>query len=112
MINGKISIKANLLKTIYYEIQNFTLLDLLLKLTSPALIFFIIKLEKLFIIIFSMLFNVNHHFVFSLSYTKHKYFCIFLLYSNSLADLLMQVYLRIEACTKAKRTRISEDLAH
>ena len=36
---------------------------------------------------------------------------IFTFYSNSLADLLMLVYLVIEACMKLKRTKISEDIA-
>ena len=31
---------------------------------------------------------------------------------NSLTDLLMLVYLKIEACMKSKHTKISEDIAH
>ena len=57
-----------------------------------------------------MTFNLNHqHFVSSLPYAKHKYFCIFPGYSNSLADLQMGVYIIIEACMKLKRINIPED---
>ena len=45
-----------------------------------------------------MAFNVNNeHLVSSLSYAKHKYFHG---YSNSLADLLMLIFLINEECMK------------
>ena len=96
-----------------YEVQDFTLVDLLLKLASPESILFNIQIEKLLRIIFSMVININyHHFVSSLPYAKHKYICIFPLYSNSLVDLLMLVYLVIEACMKLKSIKRSEDIAY
>ena len=60
-----------------------------------------------------MVFNLNHsHFVSRLSYAKHKYFYIFLRYSNSLANFLNLVHFIIEACMKLKRTKISGNVAH
>ena len=60
-----------------------------------------------------MVFNLNHqHIVSSLSYAKHKYFYIFSRFSNSLADLLMLVYLIVEACMKLLRTKILEEIDH
>ena len=57
-----------------YEIQDITLINLLLKLASQASIFSNIQTEKLFQIIFSTVFNLDHqHFVSSLPYAKHKY---------------------------------------
>ena len=38
----------------FYEIKDFTLINILLKLASEVSIFFIIQIEKLFRIIFSM----------------------------------------------------------
>ena len=66
-----VALRAN---AIFYEIQNFTLVDLFLKLASPASIFNIQR-EKQFKIIFCMVVNLNHqHFVSSLSYAKkYKY---------------------------------------
>ena len=96
-----------------YEIQDFTLIDLLLKLARSVSIFFNIQIEKFFKIIFSMVLHPNYqHFVSCQSYTKHKYVYIFLQYLNSLADLLMLVYLIIESCMKLKRTKILKDIVH
>ena len=39
-------------------------------------------------------------------------FYIFHRYTSSSADILMLVSLMSEACTKFKRTKISEDIAH
>ena len=97
----------------FYKIQEFTFIDLLLKLTSSVSIFFNIQIGKLFKIIFYMVFNLNHqHFVSRQSYAKHKYFCIFPRYSILLADLPRLMYLIIETCMKLKRTKISKDVAH
>ena len=55
--------------------------------------------------------NLNHkHFAYSLSYAKHKYFYIFPRYSNSLADLLVLVYLIIEVRKKWKRIEFQKTL--
>ena len=42
---------------------------------------------------------------------QNKYFHIFHRYSNSLPDLLMVIYLIIEARMKLKRTKITENFA-
>ena len=99
---------------IIYEIQDFTLIDLLLKLANPASTFLNIQIEKLIKIILSIVFNFNHHhFVSSLSYAKHKYFYIFHRYSNSfyLADFLLLVCLIMDTNMQLIRTKISDDIA-
>ena len=59
-----------------------------------------------------MVFNLNHqHLVSSLSCAKQKYFLYFFLGTQILADLLMLVYLIIEACIKLKRSTFSENIA-
>ena len=52
-----VNLRINL---IFYENQHFTLIDLLLEIASPALIFFNIKIENYLIKIFSKLINLNH----------------------------------------------------
>ena len=90
-------------KAIFYEIQNFTLFDILLKLVSPASILLNIEIEKLFKIIASTVFNLNHqHFVSRLNYARPIYFYIFFQYPNTLADLLIKSI--IFPCMILKRT--------
>ena len=65
--------------TISYEIQDFTLTNLLIKLTSPVSIFFNIQIERVLKTIFSMVLSLNRqNFFSSLPYAKHKYFHNFL----------------------------------
>ena len=81
-----------------------------IKISEASLNIFQYSNRKTIRIAFSMVFNINYlHFVSSLSYAKHKYFCIFPWYSNSLFDLRMLVYLIIGPCMNLKRTTISED---
>ena len=64
---------------IFYEMQDFALVDLLLKLVSPALISFNIQIEKLLNITYSMVFNINnHYFVSNLSYGNKNIFTFLL----------------------------------
>ena len=45
-------------------------------------------------------------------HVQNNFFYIFPRHSNSIADLLVLVYLIIEACMKLKRIKISKDIAH
>ena len=68
MFEYKIWHHVSLRECNFNEIQEFTLINLLLKLKSPASIFFNIEIEKLFKIIFSMVINLNRqNFVYGLS---------------------------------------------
>ena len=96
----------------FYDIQGFTLIDLLLKLAGPGHIFQYLnkKLSKInslchSILIISILSIACHM-------QKHQYLHIFYRYSNLIADLLMLVYLIIDACMAFKNEQYSEDIAH
>ena len=46
---------------LFYEVHDFTLIDLLLKWTQSASLFEDIQIEQLFKIIYYMIFNLKHH---------------------------------------------------
>ena len=97
---------------ILYETKYFTLIGLLLKLVNPALIYFNIQIKELLKIIFSIFLIIS---ILSLACAcpmlNRNIVTFFLVDSNLIADLLMLMYLIIEACRKLQCTKNWEDIA-
>ena len=73
MLSCSFNSQCNFVRTLRVSIRS------IIEISQSSLNFFNIQIEKLFKVIFSVVFNLNHqHFLSSLSYAKHKYFYSFL----------------------------------